>query len=475
MDNSGNSFEEKMRMERNIDDLISLEVSSDKMKASIIVTPPGDGRNLSQKEIVEFLNKKGVVYGIIESNIDYISKYAVYNERIEIAEGTSPTSGQNGSVEFHFNLDSEKSPVILDDGRVDFRNLNLIQSVNKDDVLCSLVPPLAGTPGKTVLNTAIPAINGKPATLPAGKNVVVSEDGQKLIAGIDGQVSYIDGKVSVFANYEVPADVDNSTGNISFIGNVIVRGNVLSGFSIEAGGNVEVMGVVECAVIKAGGDIILRRGMQGLGKGVLISGGDIIARYIENSNIEAKRDIKSEAIMHSNVICGNKLELSGKKGLLVGGNCKVGKEIVAKVIGSYMNTPTEIEVGVDPSLKDHYKKVRDEMRQMEEDTKKAEQAIAILKKMEMTGKLSPEKQEIMAKSVRTKIHFSNRIEELKGELIQVELRLQQEANGKVRAFDYIYPGTRVTIGTSSLYVKENLQYCTLYRDGSDIRVGSIDK
>jgi len=47
--------------------------------------------------------------------------------------------------------------------------------------------------------------------------------------------------------------------------------------------------------------------------------------------------------MHSNVKCGNKLELSGKKGLLIGGKCKVGKEIVAKVIGSYLATHTDIE------------------------------------------------------------------------------------------------------------------------------------
>ncbi len=475
MDNQSNLFGGLTGSEGNIKDLIALEVSPDKMKASIIVAPPEEGRVLSEKEIIDFLKGRGIVYGIIESNVENISKYAVYNERIEIAEGTPPTSGQNGKVEFHFDLNREKKPVILEDGRVDFRNLDLIQSVKKGDILCSLVPPSAGTPGKTVYNTDIPAIDGKPAVLPMGKNVTVSEDGQKLIAAIDGQVSYIDGKVNVFANYEVPADVDNSTGNINFIGNVIVRGNVLSGFTIEAGGSVEVMGVVECAVIKAGGDIILRRGMQGLGKGVLISGGDIVARYIENSNIEAKRDIKSEAIMHSNVICGNKLELSGKKGLLVGGNCKVGKEVVAKFIGSYMNTPTEIEVGVDPSLKDQYKKVREEIRRMEEDIKKAEQAIAILKKLEMSGKLTPEKQDIMAKSVRTKIHYSNRIEELKRELIQIEQRLQQEANGKVRAYDYIYPGTRVTIGTSSLYVKDNLRYCTLYRDGVDIRVGPIDK
>ncbi|NLD50757.1 MAG: DUF342 domain-containing protein, partial [Clostridiaceae bacterium] len=41
--------------------------------------------------------------------------------------------------------------------------------------------------------------------------------------------------------------------------------------------------------------------------------------------------------------------------------------------------------------------------------------------------------------------------------------------------NYIYPGTRVSIGNSIMYVKENLQYCTLYRDGTDIRIGPVDK
>jgi uncharacterized protein (DUF342 family) len=254
-----------------------------------------------------------------------------------------------------------------------------------------------------------------------------------------------------------------------------VRGNVLSGFVVEAGGNVEVWGVVEGAVIKAGGDIILRRGMQGLGKGTLISGGDIIARYIEHSNIDAKNDIKSEAIMHSNVKCGNKLELAGKKGLLVGGACKVGKEISAKVIGSHMATVTDIEVGTDPSLRERYKSLKEEITNIESDLKKADQAITILKKLEMAGMLTPEKQEIMAKSVRTKVFYTNKIGELKEELVQVETKLQQDAYGKIKIYNYIYPGTKVAIGTCMMYIKETMQYCTLYRDGADVRVGAIDK
>jgi uncharacterized protein len=450
-------------------------ISVDKMKAFVTFYPPEGGKMLSLEEVLDLLSKQGVIYGINKTTLDTIVSYPVYNEMICMAEGTTPVNGQNGKVDFKFDVSKDHKPTILEDGRVDHRELNLIESVKKGQLLCSLIPQVKGIPGKTVYGVDILALDGKPGILPRGRNVVISEDGQNLIADIDGQVSYIDGKVNVFANYEVPADVDNSTGNIYFIGNVSVKGNVLSGFSVEAGGNVEVWGVVEGATIKAGGDIILRRGMQGLGKGTLLSGGDIIARYIEHSSIEAKNNIKSEAIMHSNVKCGNKLELGGKKGLLVGGAYKVGKEIVAKVIGSHMATVTDIEVGVDPSLRERYRTVKDEINSIDSDLKKADQAITILKKLEAAGMLTPDKREILAKSVRTKVHFSNRINELKEEMTVLEGKLQQEAYGKVRASSFIYPGTKVAIGTCMMYVKEPLQYCTLYRDGADVRVGAIDR
>jgi uncharacterized protein (DUF342 family) len=461
--------------EEKIDATVTVTVSPDKMKAYVTFTPPDNGRMLTMEEVLDELSKNGVIYGINRTNLETLIKYPVFNEMICVAEGTPPVNGKNGSVQFHFDINRESKPMILEDGRVDFRELNLIQDVEKGGVLCTLVPPSPGKPGKTVAGTDIPTSDGRPAVLPKGRNVVISEDGTQLIANITGQISYIDGKVSVFATHEVKADVDNSTGNINFIGNVVVMGNVLSGFTIEAGGNVEVMGVVEGATIKAGGDIILRRGMQGMGKGILISSGDIVARYIENSNIEARNDIKAEAIMHSNVKCGNKLELSGKKGLLVGGNCKVGKEIIAKVIGSPLATVTDIEVGVDPTVRERYKAVRDEMIRLEADIRKAEQAVNILRKLEIAGTITPEKKELLAKSMRTRVYYSSRHLELRDELNNLESKLQQDAYGKVRCYNIIYPGTKVAIGSCMMYVKENLHYCTLYRDGADIRVGPIDK
>lgn len=455
---------------------ILVTISPDELKAYITLYKIEGECQITKDEILKALGDQKVVFGIKEEIINFYSEHPSYNESICVAEGIPAQNGKNGSVKFHFDISVDKKPTLLDDGRINYRELNLIQSVSEGQVLCTLIPPVKGVDGKTVKGKTIPAANVKPAVLPRGKNVTISPDGQALIATTAGEVEYIEqAKVSVYTNHEIPADVDNSTGNVNFVGSVIIKGNVLSGFSVEAGGNVEVYGVVEGATIKAGGNIILHRGMQGMGKGTLIAEGDIVARYIEYANLEAKNNIQSEAVMHSNVKCGNKLELTGRKGLLVGGTSKVGKIIVAKVIGSHMATVTDLEVGVDPTVRERYKKLRDELLSMESDIKKADQAIVLLKKLEGIGALTPDKQEILTKSVRTKVYLSTNITEVKRELEVLDEKLQQEGNGKVRALGFIYPGVKVAIGTCLMYVKEPLQYCTLYRDGADIRVGAIDK
>lgn len=457
-----------------IDASLAVGISPDKMMASIIISPPDGGRMLTQEEIIKEINESGVVFGINLETINSLCRNPVFNKQIQIAEGIAPTNGTNGKLIYHFETHRDAKPTIMEDGRVNFRELNIIENVKRGQVLVTTTLPTPGKPGRNVLGLDIPALDGKPAALPRGKHVEITEDGQALTASIDGMVNYIDGKVNVFSLYEVQADVDNSTGNINFIGNVLIHGNVLSGFTVEAGGTVEVWGVVEGATIRAGGSIILRTGMQGLGKGLLVSERDIVAKYIEHSNIQAKGDIRAEAIMHSNVKCGNRLELSGKKGLLVGGTAKVGKEVIVKVIGSPMSTLTEIEVGVDPALRDRYKAAKEEIKNAESDKKKAEQVIELLRKLQQVSKLPPDKQDMLDKSIRTRDHYITRLAELKEEVANLEEVLEEESNGKIVAQSMIYPGTKVAIGSCMMNVRETLQYCTLYRDGADIRVGAYN-
>jgi len=156
---------------------------------------------------------------------------------------------------------------------------------------------------------------------------------------------------------------------------------------------------------------------------------------------------------------------------LVGGSTRVGREVAAKVIGSPMAINTEIEAGLDPAVRERYRVVKEEISQIEIDIKKADQAVTLLKKLEQAAPLSDEKKEILVKSTRTKIFFASRLRELEDEKNSLDEKLQENFPSKIKASDYIYPGTKVSIGSTMMYVKEVLQNCTLYREGADIKVG----
>lgn len=460
--------------EARVDAVVEAIISQDKMRGFVKLIPPeGDGTPPTVEAIVQALYSKGVVFGMKEDKIRELAAKPVYNQEVLVAEGIPPENGKNGEVRYLVDVKKERKPTINEDGTVNYKDMDLIENITKGQKLAELIPPTPGRNGKNLMGTELKAVDGKPAIFPKGRNVVVSADGMELYADIDGQLLFADGKISVFATHEVKADVDNSTGNIKFIGNVSVRGNVLAGFEIEAGGNIEVDGVVEGAILRAGGNIILKRGMHGNGKGVLIASGDIVSKYIESATVEARGNIRAEAIMHCDVKCGNKLLLEGRKGLLVGGTTRVGNLVELKSLGSPMYTTTTLEVGVDPHLRERLKFLKTDIVNMEEGLLKANQAIAVLNKMKNSSELSMEKREILAKSTRARFFYENKLQEYKREIAEIEEILQQGANGRIKVYGSAYPGVRVAIGNSVLYIKQETQYCSLYSDGADVRVGPL--
>ena len=90
------------------------------------------------------------------------------------------------------------------------------------------------------------------------------------------------------------ADVDASTGDIEYDGNVMIPGTVRTGFTVKAKGDIQVNGVVEGATLIAGGNIVIKRGVQGMSRGRLVSGGDICAHFFESANVEAKGDVLAD-------------------------------------------------------------------------------------------------------------------------------------------------------------------------------------
>ena len=238
-----------------------MKLLQNRTKWRVKITPPeGGGKPAGLQEIAGQLKKNGVIFGIKEEVVHALVKDPIYEQNILIAEGLAPINGKSGEVKFLVDIRKDRKPIIMEDGSVNYRDLNYIESVQKGQKLCEMTEPTPGINGKNVTGTVIKAIDGKPAKMVRGRNVYPGKDGLSLYSDIDGQVMYIDGKLSVFATYEVTDDVDNSTGTIHYIGNVSVRGNVLSGFVVEVGGNVEIWVWKDCVKQAA---ISFKRGMTG--------------------------------------------------------------------------------------------------------------------------------------------------------------------------------------------------------------------
>jgi len=454
-----------------LDEEMNVRISNDQMEAYITFFPPEDGKSLSQQDMLNILEANSVVFGIKYQNLNALISKKSYDEEILAAQGTPSQNGQDASLKFHIELYKKAAPKIDEDGQINYRLLDTIENVKKGQLLVTIIPPTAGVSGMTVTNKEIAAKPGKTINLPKGKNTEITEDKLGLLASIDGKAEMLDKKVHVFSVHEIRESVDNSTGNIDFVGNVIINGNVLSGFEVRAGGFIEVKGVVEGAALIAGSNIVLKRGMQGMGKGSIISGGNVVARFIESGNVSAKGDVIAEAIMHSNVRCGGKIKVAGKKGLLVGGKLHAGHGISAFTIGSPMATYTELEVGVDPEIRKEYDFLKKDLENMETDIKKAEQVLTLLGKMEMSGQpLSLDKQLLKVRAKNTASALNAKLDDTKIRILELEDTILSVSETKVSASKTVYPGVAVAIGASSIRVRDTVEFVTFKREHGEVRI-----
>ncbi len=454
---------------------LEIEISKNEMDAFLCIIPPKGGRMLTFEEIIGELAAKNIKYGVDNNKIKEILARQLFNKQINIASGSPPVNGKDGYIKYHFDFNRDIKPKMLEDGTADYHNLGLVINVKKGELLAEIIPPTRGIPGKTVTDKIIPAKNGKEAKIHAGKNVIISKDGNKLFAGIDGQPVISNNKLSVLPILEIKGDVGPATGNIDFLGSVVVLGNVKTGFTIKANGDVEVNGIVEAAEIETDGNIIIRRGVQGQGKGILKAKKSFTAKYIENATVEAGENINiADAAMHSCLLAGKNIKLEGKKGLIVGGAARASEKIIAKTIGSPMSTYTELEVGTDPVLKMNYRDICNKLKTIETDLHKIDQALIVLKKLKEKDLLTPDKQVLLEKLIFTKKTLKDQQQELMEEKEKLDLMISQSSKASISASNVCYSGVNIIIGNASLKVRDKIEHVTFYNYEGQIKFGPYE-
>lgn len=455
-------------------EMFDVEVSEDKMRATARFFPPSnEGALLSYDEIISDLGHKKIIAGINEKVIKAFLANRRYCTDYLIAEGIPPVQGSDAKIEYFFNTNPNVKPKVNEDGSVDFFNLETISKCVENQLLAKLTREDPGQPGQNVHGERIPQREVKKKTLKYSRNIALSEDGLELTSEVNGHVSLVDDKVFVSDVYEVD-DVDTSTGNIVYAGNVMVRGNVRTGFCVQAEGDIEVRGVVEGALLDAGGNIIITRGVNGMSRGVLNAKGNVISKFIENATVSAGGFVHTEAILHSKVSAKGDIEVNGKKGYITGGIICAGNQVAAKMIGSPMGTDTFIEVGVDPSKKERALV----LQKIIADTKKSLAAIqpvltAMGQKIAAGEKLPFEQTQYVQKLVETCKAQQQQLKSAEQEFESIDAIMNTETAAQVRVQNEVYPGTKITISDLSMYVNESFKHCKFIKSQGDVKMLSL--
>jgi uncharacterized protein (DUF342 family) len=460
---------------------VTVDIADGEMKAFITVTAPGlGGCDISVETFLSFLRNNRVIYGVNEEYLRDFADRPVYRERVVAAEGTKPVNGRDSYIQYNFETDQSRLKLREgSNGRIDFKDLNIIKNVVQNQPLARVVPPESGVAGRTVTGKVIPAKNGKTIPIPTGNNVHLGDDGATVIADINGQVIISGGKINVEEVYTVNGDVNLKTGNIIFLGTVVINGNVEDGFSVKAAGNIEVNGTVEKAELDAEGDIIVHQGITGKNTGTIKAGRSVFARFIENAIIESGNMVAaSDGIINSQVDAFKRIVCQGKRAHIVGGRLRASEEINAKILGSPTSgTETICEVGIDPKSKMQLEKYTAGKETMEKQLEDIHLNLQTLINIKRQRKSLPEDKEIYMKELMDKRQL------ISGDLKQVNegiAKVQEYLNGikvraRVSASSKVYPGVKIIIKEAVSDVRTEYRAVTFILEDNLIRVTKYEE
>ncbi|NLV16959.1 MAG: DUF342 domain-containing protein [Syntrophomonadaceae bacterium] len=457
------------------DGYVKVFVSDDAMEAyATVYGPKEQGQAVTLQVLLQALKDAKVSGGIQQKGLNEAIRNENWGKPVLVARGTLPKDGIDGRLEYetHSSDDEKGRPAEGEDGKVDFRNLNLVRNVAKGDLLVVRIPPVEGREGVSVLGKVIKPRSGKNLLLPKGKNTVSNEEQTHLYAAIDGHVAMVEGKLTVSPVLNVAGSVDFSTGNIDFVGDVNIRGSISSGFTVKAEGDIEVNGVIEGATVIARGNILIKNGITGGNKCLIKAGGSVFARFAENCRIEAGDDVKiSEAILQSDVRANNSIRVEGRKAVIVGGVLQAGEEISARVIGSPLSSHTVLEVGMNPMLREEQK----ELNHIFAEKKKAFDSIAqYLQSYQKSGispdRISDKKKVVLAGLLGDYKELNAELEKLQQRKLELEEELNRMQRGRIKIMDVIYPGVQISIGRSFLNVNDPIQYAMLTLKDGEVKI-----
>ncbi|MBI2891775.1 MAG: DUF342 domain-containing protein [Nitrospirae bacterium] len=467
---------------------LRLDVAAGEMEAYLNFNSPEISPVLAAKveavHLRDFLVAHGVRRGVLPQValecVEKIRRMESFAGAI-VARGASPEDGRDSEF-----VPVEKfvrsGPLLTEEGTIDYKEHPTILPVTKGEVLGSRRPPQPGRAGFTVTGKWLPAAPGRDIAPVAGSNVEVekAQDGTLTFrAAASGAYRQDDRHVLVSELTVVEGDVNFSTGNIRCNGSLEIRGGVAAGFKVEVEGNLDIHEAVEAAEIVAGGDVRLRRGVKGQGKGKIKCGGCLSALYVERATIEAGGDVEVDgALLDCRVTSGGMVRALRGRGRIVGGEIRASRGVEARQLGSDVAGMTTVDVGFEYGQERNLKAIAEELADVDAMLSKIERAVApeILQQANF-GSL-PEERKGQAQALVARWY---QLRELRKDLTWRKENAvggasrDREARPVVRVLDQLSARVRVRFPTSTINTDRDYHNVFLVEDATKKEVRLIQK
>ncbi len=448
---------------------IVVNVSSDKMSATVTIDPPFFAKPWPTKEeILKAMIDKGIKYGIDNEAIETLVFGQLANEPVTIANGTPPVEGRDAYIELL--KDPDKPIEVADDERVDFWNLSTILIVHPGDEVARKHPLIPGTDGYDVTGRAVKVTPSRNIEFDFGNGLKRDDaDPLLLIASAEGQLKNTAGRLEVLQELQIHKDINFDTGSIDFTGSVTIKGSVRENFHVNAQGNIDISGTVEGAYIDCGGSLYIHAGVRGTGKAEIKAEGDITLSFCDQCTISSGGIILVQnEILHSNLFARKAvIATRGANSQIVGGKVSAGLEVACNELGTDVGTKTEIFVGLPPDQiigKDRTS-LKKEIEDLRAELERTETNMEYLKGLAVTGDLDEEKRATLINLTRTRLQLQSNIDAKEIELKDIEEKIDSyKGKGIVRVRGNCHPGVVINIRGYAYKVIEPCIYVSFVPD-----------
>lgn len=409
-------------------------------------------------DIVQQLKVQQVEALPVPEEIDRILRHALQIQGqdlkgVIVAEGTRPTPPKNGEIQWTQDFFSENYFVDEKTGSIDYRRKAEHRQVQKNQLLCRVKLPVQGVAGKDVFGKTIKVGKPKSIRIISGPNVrrENTEEETLYYAETDGRIRWLSNTLSIDETYQILGDVDLETGNIQHSGALVIGKDVKMGAKVTAAGDIQVGGMLEPSDIQSQGNLIVRGGITGSAEHRLDIQGNVHAKFIQETTIEAGGDIfVQKEILHSRIRTSGKVIIPG--GDIIGGSVQALGEIDVKQTGGPGFPATLLVVGEDFNL---VEQITTKQIQIDEIKKKLDKIHFVLDPMMSRMKLLKAKQKEAATALLAKSYeMEEVVEQLKKEIENLKQTSRERAGKYITIRGIMYPETTLRISGTKLTVKE---------------------